>query len=669
MSWLDKASRVLISNFKGPNYLMDEEDIRNPEGLDAQNVEYLEGQVRTRRGFVQSWNPARAISKLYNWFTSQRNHLIYFTPSPTPTAVSRNLATDVETDLVLYTSLGTAPVGMSAAQAGPRIYMAFYDSTGEGTTDAYVTSILSIGVTSEASLTTVCFQRPFTTDELSATLAEDNTGSVTAGTHYFGLIFTSKSGYTLAPSPTSSETFTPWSIVSDGSHNVKIIVTPTTAWPDWCSASGLSTTNVQLIMSPVDNTSVFYKIPASQGGVMSVPAGSVLPITFTIDIEDDILREGTEVVDEFNYLHQTASSTPPFKPFKVLEYNNRIAYLTNYTDGYGGVTGSAFISDAYAAQNLTLARNLIQLPGFRSIKSGFVLGGALHLCGPSWTYAYNDSTGPPLEWAAPQLVSGAIGSPFPDGTYSNPATGWGWVCDTKGLYPFNGGSFPDRPASYLVQPVWDRINWAAPASCLQIVENVARREVIVMAPLDGATTATHFLVWDWTEGRTYDRIRFCGLWSISLHTPGSVAIVKNATTNVDELWTGAGVAGKVLRQRYVPEDTDDSTIYSDDGQGIDSYYEVGSAAGVQAGPSMHLGAHFRVRGNGDMQVSVKSLGGVREHDLAPITLSDPVSSNALRTYELQSEAVSYKVSNGAAAGAYFILSAIWHYWRRWLDIR
>ncbi len=652
MSFLDEANRLKLTDFKGPNLLLDEEDISEPEGLAGANIEFLEGQVRTRRGFVEVWNPAAKITSLHNWTTASSNRLLYFSPT-TPSVVSRNLATSTDTTL-LSGSLGTSPVGMSVAEAGPRAYFSFFNSSGLGTTSAYVY---------DGSTVTQTFQRSLYTTEVTTGVTEPVAGLCTAGLHYIGFLFTTKHGYTTPPGPISPSTgvLVPLSITSSGSKSIWVTLAPVGTWPSW-------TYEAQLIMTPVDNPNVYYIISAIQGGSMGIPGGTSVPVTFTISISDDVLREGAEATDYFNLYGQSVGGTVPFNPHVVLGYNNRMVYLTQFTDGRGGISSGAFVSNINEPQWITLASHLIQLPEFRTIVTGFPLGGVLYLLGPSWTYAFSDNTDLPVRWAAPRLVSGRIGSPFPAGVSWDPARGYAWVAAQQGLFYFEGGSFPDLPSSHFQSPDWNRINWAAPADTLEVIEDVANRLVLVRAPLDSATTSTHLLVWDWTKGTRADRIRYCGLWNIASFTPGAMAIVQNATTKVKELWVSSGAAGggKVLRQRYSPQDT---ALYNDDSLGIDSFYETGSPVGVLPAPVQHLGAHFRLRGGGFLSPSAFSLDRTRERPLHPIQAGLAPSMLPLRLYDLQSEGVRYRIDNQATADAYFILSAIYHYWKPWMSMR
>lgn len=648
--FLDDCQKIgPLTQFRGPNLLVDEEDVRPFEALSANNVEYLAGQVRTRRGFGEVWNPAKAITALYNWLQSTRNYLMYFHSGTT--VVRRDLSSSSDENIIT----GLAANGMVCAQAGHRLYMAFFNSSGLGATEGRCWDGNFTGAVPNVEK---CFTAPLACPaEVGIATSEPAVGLITAGVHRIGVIFTTKNGYEVKPVYLDGANYI--SLTATGSKNGRVVMTPVGTWPNWCSSA-------QIIMTTASNLETYYKVP---GATAAVGGGGPVAVTIDFSISDTTLAgEAEEATEYFNLLTQTAG-TGPFSPFIVLGYNNRMVYITDILAPDAMTrTSCAYISNMYAPQWITTAKHLLNLPEFRQISAAFTLGGSLYLLGPSWTYAVSDSTDYPVKWAPPQLVDSRIGSPFIRGVCPNASRNWVWVADQSGLYCYRGGAYSIVPASDKQEPDWLRINFGAPPETLRVIDNAADNMVLVLAPLDGAVQPTHILAWDYQDGVTPDRIKYCGAWAIGGgYLPGDLEIVQAYSTKRKELWMAPFTAGKVLRQKYEPADAL-ATIYHDDGNGYESYYQL-CVSGVLPAPTTHVGDHLRVRGTGMLGVVASTLDGVRSRTCRNIVLGTTPGKEELVLYDLQSEAARLRVSNGEVAGAYFILSSLLHYMTPWMGGR
>jgi len=95
---------------------------------------------------------------------------------------------------------------------------------------------------------------------------------------------------------------------------------------------------------------------------------------------------------------------------------------------------------------------------------------------------------------------------------------------------------------------------------------------------------------------------------------------------------------------------------------------------------MQIGARFRIRGVGPVNITAYSYDQQRTHTLAPISAAElPQGLNANgqvgglqpaqrfdRFVEEQSEEISYQVDNGAQPGHYFFWSAVRFYYLPWM---
>ena len=379
----------------------------------------------------------------------------------------------------------------------------------------------------------------------------------------------------------------------------------------------------------------------------------------------------------------------PLQPHYIFTYSNRNVYLCRTLGpDNASLVSTIFVSDKYNPEYITNAFNSLTLPEYRDCVTGFALGGTMFLLGPSWTYAFYDTGVQPASWPPAQSVSGSIGTPWIRGVAVNPANGYAWVADHNGLYYFNGTAYAQLPTSYEQTPDWSRINMAAcntNADLLEVIDNTADRLIMVKCPLDGATVATHFLVWDYTNGVLPGQIKYCGPWCIGLDSTavsaptypiGAAAIVSSYNTKAKEVWISCKNAGNVKRRKTIEcgdaTYADPTPLYDDDGAGIDAAYELIAVNQLMPGPCQQVGAEFRIRGAGQINITATSLDSLNAKTLAPITAAQNSLTPGrpwLRLLDKQSELVSYRIDNGAVAGAYFYWAAIRSYFVNWMNQR
>lgn len=681
-SLIDGCGYTDTTSFRGANLIADEEDVTEPEALYNRNTEFNEGLVKCpRRGFQQVWNPAAKITTLYNWIQQQYNQLVYLNRT-SGHVISRDLSNNVEVDL-----LASAAVAMVFSQAAYRLYMAFFDANGLGIAQ---TKVWDGTFTSALPNLDAVFQRPLNTSDLSggaawATITEPASGSVTAGEHNFALLVTTWNGYQTAPGPldSGSTLLVPMTFTSSGGKNLVVSISPASTWPNWVN-------RIQLAMAPVANPDRWFLVP----GLNLIARNTNFATSFTLDFDDaTLVGEDTEITNTlFNLYHQSTSGGGPTLPHCIFAYGDRTVYLTRIPGPDGlSLAGTILISEPSLPQYVTLRDHSMNLPEFRDCLTGFQLGGTMYICGPSWTYAKSDNKQIPVKWAPWRLVDGSIGSPFIKGVQANPTAGYAWVADHNGLFYFAGTTYRNTqgsavPASYEQTPDWNRINFAAPQDTLEVIDDSRNRIVMVKAALDGATVATHILAWDYTNGTQVGQIKYCGTWNIGpsataatspVYGIGAIAVVQNQTTKIKEVWISRGdAAGNVKRQMSIEAgdatELNPSALYNDDAVGIDGAYKLLAVAQAADGVQQQVGAHIRVRGMGQVNVTAYSLDQQNPIVLAPISASDNSMTPGrrwLRLMNKQSECASYQFDNGAVAGAFFYLAAIRAYFKPWLKER
>lgn len=701
--------KLPIRDFNGQWSRLEPTDVPVNNAIYSQNCEYLPGNVSTRNGFTSSLNSATAMSSMFNWVRNTGNNfntgnaLAYFATASTkarlltdlaqynaPGAWTIDLFTDASAATVLFTNGGT------------RLYCAPINTACAGTSDGRVVN--------DDTTTDRLFLGPLST---LPTLANTGTGVITAGTHRVGFVIQTRSGFIgrISPANSTDGTFnTASAIVAPGGRQINLQVTAT--WP--AEAVG-----VYAVMTTADNLAQYFQVPGASYGVIG---GLSSTVNININISDVDLKEtGTDITQNQFFLTQDTLGNAPFYPFKIVEYGQRIVFLTTV-----GSTFKYYPSNIANPQQITADQHVRYLPGFRSGRSAFVLDGVLYVLGQNWTYADRDNTQVPVSWPTAELVDGQIGTLSPDGVTVNASKGFAWVAHTSGLYLFSAGRYNTKPVSYYQDDWWKRINWSS-AWCVQVRDNKDRLQVYVKVPLkysgtvstsgntatfiktnpatgndfsglapgmaitinnvgytiatvsnDGQTltttttigtnasvaysitptTATHIFMWDYSNGLTPEAVKF-SLWNIASYPLGCIEIVQNPTTQFQELWVGSTSASNPMR---LMNDAD-SSPYNDNSAAIQCIYETAlfpAKALTSIGMQYrHYAAHSRVTGSGTLNVTSFSIDRTATFSWLPITLdSEPTP---FRRINLMTIGASHRfVTN--AANQWFLLSGIDYYY-------
>ena len=637
MSVLNSYNKKIISDFQGFQSLPEESDVSTTGALQADNVEFAPGRVGSRLGWTEIFDSRAVITSIVSWINAGWNRIVFTVGN---VVKFRDLPTGV--DATLFTpSGGTGTFHANVvAPSGNRVYIASYNTIQTGYTEARVTQQDVSAITTDKIAA-----GPQQATVLPATGAD--VGVITAGTHLFGFIPVSRSGFWGKFSPVDAGTggFEPVAYTAPGGNNVTVTVTPATVWP-------ADAYQVKAIMTVASNQGRFYLVPSSAGTVSQgvVPgAGAAVVFNFSIS-DDDLISSAQDATGYQAWFTQDASGNmATFYPHYVLQYGERMVWIGEYAVGAANVgTSTIFISEPSNHQAFSIDQHQITLPGNRRCLSAFVQNQTLYLVGPYWTYAVSDNGDVPSTWAAPRLVDGAIGSPAIQGVCENASQGFAWVVSEKGLYLFAGGSYLTLPVSYLQQPTWNLIDWASP-HVIRVVDNPGDRQVRVSALHSGGVYK--ILTFDYTNGTGPTQVK-CSLDTVTASSlnVGTMALVQHPATKVQETWISAGT-GKVLRRAV----SSDDFPYTDVGV-HSAYYAPSSVYETSLYPGLnvsqgevysHHGAHMRVKGNGLVASVVNALDRVVA--VASVNLSAILApgKELLRRFILNSESVSYYFSTGA----------------------
>lgn len=646
MSLLAEAKRYILTRIRGAASLPDQFD-RSEYSEFAHNVEItLATQVATRRGFAEAWNAGKSITVMFNWLLAGSNRLAYLNKTGSKVTL-RNLSAGTEVDLLTGVTAETA----NFASLGARLLFAQVTSAGAGAAQAYIWD----GVTAPAAADKA-FQPPLTTSGMTFSTSEPASGIVSKGVHNLAVVFTTRTGYETRPCPVvvgfassgSIADLRPGSVTASGNKTLRVSITGT--WP-------ASFVSAALLMTTVQNNARYFFVP---GAVAAITGGTTSSVTFPdVTINDTILGASSSVEavtatkNYFGLYSQDSSGNGPASPFKVLGYSDRAVYFVTLADGTSGI----FVSNKNAPQWITLANHLIQLEEKRQIVTGCVLGGSLCLFGPGWTYVCSDNTSLPISWVPPRQVDGRIGTPSVCGVSANSSLGYAWVASTDGLYLFQGSFYDPLPISYLNTADWNRINWAGPQGTIQVLDFPSAKMVLVKAPLDGAQAANAILAFDYSMGKTWDKVNYCGLWDGPAFLDiGSIANVYNATAKVFEVYLSRYTAGKVYRSKSTA--AGDTSLYEDDTNGYFSSYRTASVPPVSPEPRQIIGVRPRLRGSGNIFPYIFTLDNTRTSALPFVVASTAPGKFPLILTDVQSEACFVQFDNNGAAGAYFVLAGL-----------
>jgi len=507
------------------------------------------------------------------------------------------------------------------------------------------------------------FPPPMTTVPSAPT--EPSAGSVTAGMHRLAYAVEYRSGAILRLSPDSGvgtpglDTFTPVEFTAAGSKNLSWVLNPTT-WP-------VDAVKVHIAMTTVANPNLYIFVP---GATATVDGGESDSTTIVFDISDEDLLSNLATNDATEhrlFYTQAVGGTGPFNPHSVIVHGDRMSYLTEIDDGLGNNVGACFVSNRNNYQQITLSNHLVQIPGQLDINAQFSYRGGLYLVGPHWTYVTYDNGQDPVEWASPQAVDEQRGTLSVRGVEVSPTGDYAWVADRAGLYAFDG-KYSELPVSYWQTDQWNRINWDY-AYMLQVKDDAVNKRIYVLVPLDSATSPSHIFAWDYTKG--IGKAEF-SLWDLSGYNIGAIEMVVNDLSTVDdkdrgkaELWLAPSDASNLLRQTT----ENDTNPYRDDAAAISWTYRTSLLPPVAESELIrHHGGHFRVYGNGTVDLVAYNLDDSRWHTLEPITLEASPGKEYGRWMHKIGQRKSYKFSQNAV-DAYCVLSDIKDYSSKFAEHR
>lgn len=218
------------------------------------------------------------------------------------------------------------------------------------------------------------------------------------------------------------------------------------------------------------------------------------------------------------------------------------------------------------------------------------------------------------------------------------------VADVSGLFIFNGGYDLAFPLSLKIKNWWDRINKAAFNKC-QVVIDSKKFRIYVNVPLDSATTPSHIIVGDYSNGLDWQNIRW-HLWSFASFAAASILVDIDSTTK-KSVFKVAAYAGNIYKE------VDDQR--HDENVAISNYIQFALLYLTENWVHHVAGIGLRINGSGTLSISGYPLGLGSSTTLPSLSLNATSAQYfEIPTIIQDNEKCSIKISLNAS-GSYFKL--------------
>lgn len=665
MDFLAGLNPAVIAEFQGANYRGEASDVRPPWLLRAQDVEFEEGFVRTRRGFYGS--PLRSVGQVVSGFYA------YLLGPESWLYTARHSGGGVSIEYGKYneapsTFTARAADGLGAVFAGigNRMYYTGFDPDfEEGTFGVH------LDIDGSPTLPRV-WMPPITSGYVAPWTITPTTpaGFATAGIHNIALMFTSKTGFVTQRSPVSSlltgaglyDSFLQANLTAGTQLQVQVTPTVGNPWP-------ADAATVTLLATTASNRFRYFIVPEQTFAITSPTA----TITFNLNIADSALNLGTpfDAYENVLYEGRFVASTQPIKPYYIFNCGERLGYF--FKDPSFGY--AIAFSKANDYEHITLDRHVRFLPQRAKPIAAKWTQGTIYVFTENATFAFTDTGDDPITWPQERSVDDKIGVNQPY-ALSLDTSGNGFVANRLGLFAFNGGVYSKIPMSYYiqedasgVQASWRNINWTmASGNIVSVADDAENYRVLVCSGSNMPVVHT----FNYIGGVSAGKVKYSNL-TIAGSIPNWVGIVQNngdshSSTRRQQLWMAPGAGNWLLN--CPPDDAGGNAVkYKDVINSVD--YPINSILWFPPLPERHQGAgeqehHYvqmRIKGTGTVDLVVLSLDDLMTTPNLSQVLSSAPGKDLYFGFSLVSRAASARISILAVAGNWFSMSHFAQYWK------
>jgi len=427
----------------------------------------------------------------------------------------------------------------------------------------------------------------------------------------------------------------PAEVIADGAHKIDIGAIP---------VGPAGTTKRIIIGTRADELEYFF-IPDVPGSGSIIDDNTTTSTTVNFD--------DTDLVDSADYLFDILEAIPSGS--SMCKYRNRLVITGPYLPG--GLQERVLVSNIGDFETFNWVNGYIQVQSERDsndVMSCYVLRDTLYLAKFVGTFATEDNGNFPSTWAV-TVVDATIGNychGISNFTETQMAADTGdvvIVASRSGLYLFDG--VMRRPElSWKIEALWRRIN-PNYFYKVTVAHDPWHHLIYVAAPIDSATSPSSVLVCDYSDGRTFDKVR----WSIfQFHkNPTCLGMVYfGSTESPTEYTLKVGSIDTGPTYLYSLEDT----ASTDDGNIIKSTYTPGPV--YLGGVGCFKLLHFRAWGVGRINMTINGLDDILAVTPQYLALSPSPGREYDRQVNFVNEKMNLKITNGDSLNDYIVLDRI-----------
>jgi hypothetical protein len=554
-----------------------DDSVPDPFFQDCLNVQFTDGEVRTRDG-LELWLTKSNIVRFH----------MYKRLNETPRAImldsSGNLLDSTAPGTPIYTDASF--VDFSLINYSNRAYITPHNRI-KGIAGK---SLLIYEGTGNARLAAGTAPSGFTLTVVNSATV----GSVEAGIHIIAVCNITSSGFITAPGPEVFPTVT-----ATGGFKLNV--------------SGIAVGGTSVVARVVLATKA---IPVSlfNGNLLGyefffVPDGTINDNTttsLTINFFD------SDLVDSADYLFDSLPTIPA--GVAICIYNGRLVVL-----GEDGNEFTARVSEPLQPEVFNSVSGFLTVDpsdAGSGLKNAIEFRKNLLLTTSNRIYSSSDNSSDPNTWAVSPIDKSCGTEPFGIATIldargtNNDRT---WIADKSGLICFEG--LVKRPEmTWNVEDFWERIN-KAKFNLVQVVDDAINHRLYVSVPLDAATAISHLLVGDYSKAFTvYGTIdERMVKWCPYTYPAVPISIAGDLDDVTKQPVIKILLTGGIYNQK--------AGLLSDFGTAIDSYI-ISSLKSALIGWVNHFaGIKLRVKGSGNLQISVQGEDDINSTTYNSIILS------------------------------------------------
>lgn len=320
-------------------------------------------------------------------------------------------------------------------------------------------------------------------------------GIVEAGYHLYAVAYETESGFITKPGPAIYAI-----LESDGTRKVDLSGIPT--GPVGTAKRHILATKAIIVFDGNQNAHEFFFVP---NGTLN----DNITDTITVDFYDaDLIESAEYLFDQYEAIPACAG---------LAEYKGR---LVGWNENY------IFVSKAGEPESIDALTGLVLIaPG----EAGYITDcieyrDIFYVHKKFRVTAVADNGGDPSTWATVALDKG-LGSPIRGIIKILDAEGASidkfLVASTRGLVLFNG-LYQEPELSWKIEHIWQRINKNY-FHFVHGVNDTSNHRLYIAVPLDEATSCSHIIYGDYSNGLDATNIRW-SLWSSSVWNPTSILI-------------------------------------------------------------------------------------------------------------------------------------------------